>query len=148
MLQALAREQGHKCLELAELASTMARKLGVDPSSCYTAGLLHRIGELAVISVAQQFIASDGALDDDEITLALNQWSGPLGNVLKVAWRLPLPLRELIGANYLLPRAASDRAKVVMRTAWLLSNNMESGEECQRLLGRLGLDAASARAPT
>lgn len=146
-LKDLAAEQGRKSLELAELASTMARKSGLDPSPCFTAGLLHRIGELAVISTAQQFIASDGALDNDEIDRALSQWSGPLGNVLKVAWRLPLPLRDLIGACYLLPRGSSERTKAVMRTAWLLGNGMAQGEECQRLLGRLGMDAKSARAP-
>lgn len=146
-LQELAREQGRKSLELAELASTMARKSGLDPSPCFTAGLLHRIGELAVISTAQQFIASDGALDNDEIDRALSQWSGPLGNVLKVAWRLPLPLRDLIGACYLLPRGIGERSKAIMRTAWLLGNGMAREEECQRLLGRLGMDAESALAP-
>ncbi|WP_328189652.1 HDOD domain-containing protein [Marinobacter sp. OP 3.4] len=146
-LREQATEQSRKSLELAELASTMARKLGLDPSPCFTAGLLHRIGELAVISTAQQFIASDGALDDDEIELALRQWSGPLGNQLKVAWRLPLPLRNLIGACYMLPRGASERSKVVIRATWLLCNGLERSEECVRLLGRLGMDAESARAP-
>lgn len=146
-LREQAGGQSRKSLELAELAGSMARKLGLDPSPCFTAGLLHRIGELAVISTAQQFIASDGALDNDEIESALNQWSGPLGNVLKVAWRLPLPLRDLIGACYLLTRGTSERSKVIMRAAWLLANGMEAGEECERLLGRLGMDAQSARAP-
>lgn len=145
-LREQAGGQSRKSLELAELAGSMARKLGLDPSPCFTAGLLHRIGELAVISTAQQFIASDGALDNDEIESALNQWSGPLGNVLKVAWRLPLPLRDLIGACYLLTRGTSERSKVIMRAAWLLANGMEAGEECERLLGRLGMDAQSARA--
>jgi DNA-binding response OmpR family regulator len=146
-LKELAGEQGRKSLELAELANTMARKLGLDPSPCFTAGLLHRVGEVAVISTAQQFISSDGALDNDDIDLALHQWSGPLGNVLKVAWRLPLPLRDLIGACYLMPRGTSDRSRVVMRTAWLLGNDMSRGQECERLLGRLGLDVESAGAP-
>ncbi|GGY71848.1 HDOD domain-containing protein [Marinobacter zhanjiangensis] len=146
-LRELAREQSQKSLELAELASTMARKLGLDPAPCFTAGLLHRVGELAVISSAQQFIASDGALDNDDVDLALYQWSGPLGNVLKVAWRLPLPLRDLIGACYLLPRGTSERSKAVMRTAWLLGNDMSRSQECERLLARLGMDAKSAGAP-
>lgn len=147
VLKDLANEQVAKSSELAELANRMARKVGVDTSLCYTAGLLHRIGELAVISTAQQFIAAEGALDDDEIERSLHEWSGPLGNVLKVAWRLPLPLRNLIGACYMLPRGTGERDKAVMRAAWLMCNDMEASDECERLLGRLGLDAASARAP-
>lgn len=146
-LKARAQEHVSKCSELAELASSMARKVGVDASLCYTAGLLHRIGELAVISTAQQYIAADGALDDDEVERALHQWSGPLGNVLKVAWRLPLPLRNLIGAAYMLPRGSGERDKAIMRAAWLMCNDMQQSDECERLLGRLGLDLASARAP-
>ena len=146
-LKSLAEEQVAKSSELAELASGMARKVGVDASLCYTAGLLHRIGELAVISTAQQFIASDGALDDDDVERALYEWSGTLGNVLKVAWRLPLPLRNLIGAAYMLPRGSGERDKAVMRAAWLMCNYMQESDECDRLLGRLGLDVASARAP-
>ncbi|SFR80947.1 Response regulator receiver domain-containing protein [Marinobacter daqiaonensis] len=145
-LRKLSEEHTGKCYELAELAASMAAKTGVEPVPCYTAGLLHRIGELAVISTAQQFIAANGALENDDVDLALHQWSGPLGNVLKVAWRLPLPLRNLIGAAYLLPRGSSERDRVLMRTAWLLCNNLETGEECSRLLARLGLDAAGARA--
>ncbi len=146
MLKERSRQEVAKSSELASLASLMARKLGLDATLCYTAGLLHRIGELAVISIAQQYIDSGGALDDDEVERALHQWSGPLGNVLKVAWRLPVPLRNLIGAAYMLPRGSSERVQVVMRGAWLMSNDMEESEECERLLGRLGLDAASARA--
>lgn len=147
VLKERSRQEVAKSSELASLASLIARKLGLDATLCYTAGLLHRIGELAVISTAQQYIDSGGALDDDEVERALHQWSGPLGNVLKVAWRLPLPLRNLIGAAYMLPRGSSERVKVVMRGAWLMCNDMEESEECERLLGRLGLDAASARAP-
>lgn len=147
VLKELSRHEVAKSSELASLASLMARKLGLDATLCYTAGLLHRIGELAVISTAQQYIDAGGALDDDEVERALHQWSGPLGNVLKVAWRLPLPLRNLIGAAYMLPRGSSERVRVVMRGAWLMCNDMEESEECERLLGRLGLDAASARAP-
>ncbi|MFW5823581.1 MAG: HDOD domain-containing protein [Marinobacter sp.] len=146
-LKTLAREQVSKSSELAGLASTMGRKVGVDTSLCYTAGLLHRIGELAVISTAQQFITAGGALDDDEVERALHQWSGPLGNVLKVNWRLPLSLRNLIGAAYLLPRGSGERDKAVMRAAWLMCNGLQHSEECERLLGRLGLDLASARVP-
>lgn len=147
VLKERGRHEVAKSTELASLASLMGKKLGVDATLCYTAGLLHRIGELAVLSTAQQYIDSGGALDDDDIERALHEWSGPLGNVLKVAWRLPLPLRNLIGAVYMLTRGSGKQIKVVMRAAWLMCNDMEESEECQRLLGRLGLDGASARAP-
>ena len=74
------------------------------------------------------------------------QWSGPLGNVLKVAWRLPLPLRNLIGACYLLPRGTTDRDRVLMRAAWMMANGAGRSEECRRLLSRMGLDVENAEA--
>lgn len=145
-LSALAQEQNRLSGQLAELSRNLALKTGVDAVQCYTAGLLHRMGELAVISTAQQFINIDGTLEDEDIESALAEWSGPLGNVLKVAWRLPLPLRNLIGSCYLLPRGTSDRDRLVMRAAWLLANGQQFSEDCQRLLSRIGVEADHARA--
>lgn len=145
-LRELAMEHNRLSGQLADVARNLALKVGGDAIQCYTAGLLHRVGELAVISTAQQFINTDGALDDDEIDLAIAQWSGPLGNVLKVAWRLPLPLRNLIGACYLLPRGTTDRDRVLMRAAWMMANGAGRSEECRRLLSRMGLDVENAEA--
>lgn len=145
-LSTLAQTQNRLSGQLAELSRNIALKIGVDAVQCYTAGLLHRMGELAVISTAQQFINSGGALEDDDIDSALAEWSGPLGNVLKVAWRLPLPLRNLIGACYLLPRGNSDRDRVVMRAAWMLANGQPDSEDCLRLLSRIGVEVDQARA--
>lgn len=139
-LKTLADQYRRHSIKVAETSADMARKLGLDSNECFTAGLLHCIGELSVISTAQQFIAGDGALENDEIDLALHQWSGSLGNVLKVSWRLPLPLRGLIGSCYLL-RDSSERQKVVMRAAFLIAQDMGNSPECERLLGRLGMDA-------
>lgn len=130
--------------QLAGLAGKLALRVGADPTSCYTAGLLHRIGELAVISTAQQLLNNGGELEDEALEQSLEEWSGPLGNVLKVAWRLPLSLRNLIGACYQLPRGTSERDRVVMRAAWMLANGFRESDECLRLLSRLGIDADTA----
>lgn len=138
-LRAEAEYYLRRSRELAELAFGLARKTGAGPVQCYTAGLLHRTGELAAISVLQQFHDAGGELEDGVVDKVLEQWSGPLGNVLKVAWRLPLELRNLIGAAWMLPRGTTDRDRVLMRAAALALAGEGESDQCQRLLRRIGL---------
>jgi HD-like signal output (HDOD) protein len=64
-----------------------------------------------------------------------------LGNQIKVHWRLPLPLRELIGAVHFLPRETVSQSKVIMRAAGLDESGLIDSDDGKWLMRRLGLEA-------
>ena len=109
-----------------------------------SAALLQRMGELAVLYQAQCWRHAGQALDDETLGSALQRCSGDLANRLKSHWRLPTPLRELIGACYALPPGNSKRDPVIMRLACAeLQGGSE--QELDRLYRLAGIDRGTAR---
>ncbi|SNB58880.1 HDOD domain-containing protein [Marinobacter sp. es.042] len=105
-----------------------------------TAGLLSRMGELAVLNVMDQFIQQGGELTDAEIENGLRDWSQKYGNTLKVQWRLPLAIRQMTGAVHYLAREDVRQNLLVMRVAGLIAGGQTDNPECARLLRHLGLE--------
>jgi len=126
--------------DVAREARQLAGDLRLDPSEFHSAGLLSRIGELAVLKVLQQFVDGGGKLVDEQIESALQKWPQAYGNRLKVQWRLPIQLRNLVGAVHMLTRDTTSESALVMRAAALRARGEHSSPECQRLIRRLGLD--------
>lgn len=126
---------------LAQQAAQLAQQLGETPSLAYTAGLLHRLGETAVLLLAQRYLDQGGALTEDTIDQALTNLSSGYGNLLKVSWHLPLPLRELIGASHWLPRDAVRRELILMRVAACRIKDDTDSLEYLRAERQLGLDS-------
>lgn len=126
--------------EVGHCAQAMFRQLGLKASTAFTAGLLSRAGELVVLSVLQQYLSGGGNLADERIEQALRDRAESFGNRLKVQWRLPLDLRDLIGAIHSLPRGNARQDRVVMRAASLVARGEAASPECQRLLRFAGLN--------
>ncbi|WP_336365630.1 response regulator [Marinobacter sp. C2H3] len=130
---------------VARRAQALALRLGIPPFPVYKAALLSRVGELAVLRVLNDYVLRGGELRVEDIEAGLATWAVPFGNHLKIRWRLPLGLRELIGSVHQLPRDATRPEQMVMRSAALMAAGVEGSEECQRLLRRLGLDQDMTR---
>ena len=142
----LLAKKGKELLEqavaVADRAYDLALKLGEPAVLCHTAGLLSRAGDLAALKLMQQYCDSaDNTLSAEEIDQALAEWAQSLGNQIKVQWRLPMPLRELIGAVYFLPRETVSQSKVIMRAAGLYESGRIDSDDGKWLLRRLGLDS-------
>ncbi len=95
------RAEGY--LHLAQRAADCARLLALryareDAERCYTAGLLHRLGELAVLQGLQRWCAAGGVVDEATVERALARYSQEFSTELQRHWRLPLELRELVAA--------------------------------------------------
>ncbi|WP_303285337.1 response regulator [Marinobacter sp. SS8-8] len=137
-------EKAETFIELAEKvahnAQIVATRVDIDASEIHVAGLLSRIGELAVLKVMQQAIDQNCSISDDQIESGLRAWAPIFGNRLKVQWHLPIQLRELIGAVHVLPKATTSKSLLVMRTAALMAADGSDTEECLRLQRRLGLN--------
>lgn len=136
-----ARQEQEKAVQIAEAARALAWRVGDNPAIYFTAGLLSRAGELAALKVLQNQCDESGeSPGSDQIDDAMDDWAEKLGNRIKVQWRLPLDLRELIGAVYFVSRSNVSQSKLVMRTAALLAAEQAESNECRTLLRRLGIE--------
>jgi HD-like signal output (HDOD) protein/CheY-like chemotaxis protein len=105
-------------LHTAEYARTLARLLDLDQERCYCAGMLHRLGDLALLRCLQEWQQAGGALDEqEEVGEALAQLGAAYGSALRTRWRLPLELRELIASAYQLGGGVYSREALVMNMA-------------------------------
>lgn len=121
-------------------AQKIAMALGKKPLEFQTAGLLSRMGELAVLNIMDQFVQQGGELAETDIGNGLRDWAQRYGNRLKVQWRLPLATRQMIGAVHHLSREDVRQSMLVMRAAALLTGGPADNPECSRLLRLLGLE--------
>lgn len=124
----LARHAAHfwdLSLHTAEYARSLARLLEIDEERCYCAGLLHCLGDLAVLRCLQEWCLAGGELDEDQVQLSLNEFGAAFGSALRTRWRLPLSLRELIAAIYQLGGGVYSREILAMNLAGQLSRLSE-----------------------
>ncbi|PWK43633.1 response regulator [Pseudomonas sp. OV226] len=113
-------------LHTAEYARTLARLLDLDQERCYCAGLLHRLGDLALLKCLQEWKQAGGELDEwEEVGDALTEFGAAYGSALRTRWRLPLELRELIAAVYQLGGGVYSREALVMNMAAQLARLTE-----------------------
>ncbi|MGE8066707.1 HDOD domain-containing protein [Pseudomonas sp. NPDC089569] len=105
-------------LHTAEYARTLARLLELDQELCYCAGMLHRLGDLALLRCLQEWKQAGGELDEwEEVGDALVDFSAAYGSALRTRWRLPLELRQLIAATYQLGGGVYSREALAMNMA-------------------------------
>ncbi|MEH3022606.1 MAG: HDOD domain-containing protein [Pseudomonas oryzihabitans] len=99
----LLAERAEGYLQLAQRAADCARLLAQryareDAERCYTGGLLHRLGELAVLQGIQRWCDEGGAVDAAALERAVLRYAQEFSVELQRQWRLPLELRELAAA--------------------------------------------------
>ena len=131
----LARHAEHYwnlSLHTAEFASNLARQLGLEQERCYCAGLLHCLGDLAVLRCLQEWRLAGGELDERDITKSLEDFGAAFGSALRTRWRLPLALRELIAAIYRLGGGVYSREILAMNLAGQLAR-LPQGAGVERL---------------
>ncbi|PZP77668.1 MAG: hypothetical protein DI592_16760 [Stenotrophomonas maltophilia] len=151
-LAGLARHFWEYSQRTADYAHWLAERLKVDAELCYTAGLLHRLGDLAVLRSLQDWRNAAGALDELSIDSSLQRHSAGFGGAMRTRWRLPLDLRQLIGAAYQLGSGVYSREALIMNLAAQLAAQTP-GDPPQALAETkaarmLGLDKATlARLP-
>jgi HD-like signal output (HDOD) protein len=104
--------------QTADYARSLARLLDLDQERCYCAGMLHRLGELALLRSLQEWKQAGGELDEREaVGDALAAFGAAYGSALRTRWRLPLELRGLIAAVYELGGGVYSREALVMNMA-------------------------------
>ncbi|MDR8017672.1 HDOD domain-containing protein [Ectopseudomonas guguanensis] len=137
-LQSLGEGLLQTQLSVRQRVTELARACQLDPAPLQCAALLQRMGELAVLQQAQIWRGRGLELHEDQLQRALHQHSSELANRLKAHWRLPIVLRELIGACYGLAPGNTRREPILMRLAVAEMQNADS-QEVQRLRRLAGL---------
>jgi HD-like signal output (HDOD) protein len=136
-----------QCQRTAELARWLAQCLEGDGERCYTAGLLHLLGDLAVLRSIQSWRDLGGEeLTAEQVEEALRTHGAPYGSALRTRWRLPLELRQLIAAAYQLGGGVYSKDALILHIAKLAAE-LPEGEDAAQLAKHkaarmLGLDAA------
>ncbi|WP_252272036.1 HDOD domain-containing protein [Pseudomonas subflava] len=102
---------------VAELAHWLAARLEADAERCFTAGLLHRLGDLALLRTLQDWHSQGGALDEGSLEKAMARHAAPFGSALRIRWRLPLELRQLVKAVFQLDSGVYTREALVLNLA-------------------------------
>ncbi len=116
-LVAYAERHWQLSQDTAEHARRLARLLELDQERCYSAGILHRLGDLALLRCLEDWRQGGGALDDAAIGESLHALGAAYGSALRTRWRLPLELRQLIAAIYSLEGGVYSREALVMNLA-------------------------------
>ncbi|KAA0945240.1 MULTISPECIES: HDOD domain-containing protein [unclassified Pseudomonas] len=109
----------------ADYARSLARMLDLDHERCYSAGILHRLGDLALLRCLQEWRQGGGELDVELIGESLYTFGANYGSALRIRWRLPLELRQLIAAIYSLEGGVYSREALVVNIAAQLARLSE-----------------------
>ena len=118
----------------ADYGRALAAMLNLDQERCYCAGLLHCLGDLALLRCLQEWRQAGGELDTLAIDASLAEFGAAYGSALRARWRLPLELRELIAAIYHLGGGVYSREALVMNLAAQMAN-LESEEGLAEVAG-------------
>lgn len=119
-LAQLALGISEDALRAARLASWIARRLKLDINLCYTAGLLHSLGELALLRSLQNWLDNSGEVRDEALPTLLQEHAAGFGSSLRIQWRLPLGLRQAIAGYYGLGAEVFTREALVLNLTGLL----------------------------
>ncbi len=122
---------------LSERVVALAEQCKLATAPLQTAALLHCLGELCVLFLAEAWASQGHELPENQVLQAVADYSQPFAVALKAHWNLPMSLRDLIGAVYALPSAQVRREQVVMRlaAAELAEEKPEDLERLRRLSG-------------
>lgn len=101
----------------ADGAFALAESLGADADRCFTAGLLHCLGDLALLRSLQDWSSAGGALSEREVDDALAEHGAGFGSALRTRWRLPLELRNLVAAAYAIDNGVFSREALIVNLA-------------------------------
>lgn len=101
----------------ADGAHALAELLDADAERCFTAGLLHCLGDLALLRSLQDWSNSGGSLSESEVDAALAEHGASFGSALRTRWRLPLELRNLIAAAYAIDNGVFSREALIVNLA-------------------------------
>ncbi|SDU32915.1 response regulator [Halopseudomonas salegens] len=139
VLVGLASNLTEQQSQLAKSLIRLAGNLQADPGVVRAAISLCRIGELSVLCAMQNYINYGQHPDAAELPVLLHKYASEFGNQLKIRLKLPFPLRQLIGALFVLPKTQVHKDQIIMRIAALETGLSDSPNELTQLKRQIKL---------
>lgn len=134
-----AQQLNERSIQLAELSAKLAHAAKADTRLCFTAGLLAFIGDLAVLGALDLYSREQVSLTDSATEEALDEFAPLYGNHLKQHWRVPMKLRQTIGAAHKLPSLSCDKNQIIMNLAAGISSEPANKAHLLKLAHLAGL---------
>ncbi len=102
----------HTSAAAAGVMHVAARRFGLPADEAALIGLLHDLGVLAALRIAQLYRESyDPRLSPETVDRLCAEWHEPLGQALATAWQFQPPLPELCGAHHAAPEPGDELAR-------------------------------------
>ncbi|HEY7884780.1 MAG TPA: HDOD domain-containing protein [Cellvibrionaceae bacterium] len=139
-LKQLASKYADEVVRIAERAAVLAKQLRLNITLSYTAGLMVRLGDLALLDAIQHYLNAGGQATTADMDAVLASQANRYGNHIKIKWHLPLELRERVGATYTLTEGTVNPELIVMRVAACQVHDETNSPEFERLVRKLGLE--------
>ncbi|MEZ6195754.1 MAG: HDOD domain-containing protein [Planctomycetota bacterium] len=106
--EAYAKMEWQYSLAAASIARGLGRRRGLDPETCYLAGLLHDIGRLPLLQdLDQRGKLGDVPSADDPVDIIVEALHRGVGKQVAQTWELPPAITDAIG-NHLTGRFADE----------------------------------------
>lgn len=116
-LSAIAERLDKESTRVAHVAAQLAAHAHADSRLIYTAAMLHNLGDKVVLAAACHYSERKRIVNGQECEAAIARLGGVYGNRVKVQWRLPIEMRELMGAAFKLSDGHLSREQLIMRIA-------------------------------
>lgn len=102
----------HTSAAAAAVMHVAARHFGLPADEAALIGLLHDLGVLAALRIAQLYRESyDPRLGPETMDRLCAEWHEPLGRALATAWQFQSPLPELCGGHHAAPDPGDELAR-------------------------------------
>ncbi|MCL5041788.1 MAG: hypothetical protein M1440_04845 [Gammaproteobacteria bacterium] len=138
-LLGLASELTEQQNQLAKTLTRLAPQMHAATDIVRAAVSLCRIGELSVLCAMQNFINYGQHPDAAELPTLLGKHAPDYGNQLKIRLKLPFPLRQLIGALFVLPKTQVHKDQIIMHIAALETGLADNPGELAQLKAQIKL---------
>jgi len=103
-VRSLGEELWQRSIVSAVLVSDLSRTRGIPEGEAFLVGLLHDIGNLAILRLLHDWQRTQGGSVSRSLFERLSHtWHQPLGARLAEAWRLPVPLPAIVGDHHRAP---------------------------------------------
>jgi len=99
--RALSEEIWQHSIICAALLSYASERFGLSENEAFLSGLLHDIGKLVIVRLAETFQQSQRQrVPPATFRRLCEEWHEPLGHMIAAAWQLQSPLPEIIGEHH------------------------------------------------
>ena len=137
-LKAVEDKYLQDCAALVPILDELHKHADFDRNACRTSALLHRNGELVLLSLMQRWLDAGKSLDSSKTPRLFAQFTEEANDHINSRWGVPMVIRQRANAVNSLPQGIVKPETLAMYLA-CLARRGDSSREVTRPLAQLGL---------